>query len=124
VYLKQPYVIKFVSDLRKVCDFLRVLWFPVSSTNKTDRHNITEIVLKQALNTITPIIEIIMIKDHINIFSETIYSNQWSIFAGESKINFKWFHLQKNDRKTRMRNQGSIEHKTKNEDNQKKSTEN
>jgi hypothetical protein len=77
VYLKQPYVIKFVSDLRKVCDFLRVLWFPVSSTNKTDRHNITEIVLKQALNTITPIIEIIMIKDHINIFSETIYSNQW-----------------------------------------------
>ena len=32
-------------------------WFslgiPVSSTNKTDRHNITEILLKVALNTIT-----------------------------------------------------------------------
>ena len=26
---------------------------PVSSTNKTDRHNITEILLKLALNTIT-----------------------------------------------------------------------
>jgi hypothetical protein len=33
-------------------------WFslgiPVSSTNKTDRHDITEILLKVALNTITP----------------------------------------------------------------------
>jgi hypothetical protein len=33
-------------------------WFslgtPVSSTNKTDRHNITEILLKVALNTATP----------------------------------------------------------------------
>jgi hypothetical protein len=32
-------------------------WFspvtPVSSTNKTDRHNITELLLKVALNTIT-----------------------------------------------------------------------
>ena len=32
-------------------------WFsrctPVSCTNKTDRHNITEILLKEALNTIT-----------------------------------------------------------------------
>ena len=28
VYSKQHYVIKFVSDLRQVCGFLRVLWFP------------------------------------------------------------------------------------------------
>ena len=27
VYRKQYYVIKFVSDLRQVCSFLRVLWF-------------------------------------------------------------------------------------------------
>jgi hypothetical protein len=47
----QHYVIKFVSDLRQVSDFLRVL--PVSSTNKTDRHNITEILLKLALYTLT-----------------------------------------------------------------------
>jgi len=38
----QYYVIKFVS------------WFsPVSATNKTDRHDITEILLKVAFNTIT-----------------------------------------------------------------------
>jgi hypothetical protein len=43
-------VIKFVSDLRQVSGFLRVLW--VSTTNKTDCHNITEILLKVALNTI------------------------------------------------------------------------
>jgi hypothetical protein len=45
-------VIKFVSDLRQVG-----LWFspgtPVSSTNKTDCHNIAEILLKVALSTIT-----------------------------------------------------------------------
>jgi len=51
VYLIQRYVIKFVSDLRQVGGFLRVLW--VSSTNKTERHDITEILLKVALNTIT-----------------------------------------------------------------------
>jgi hypothetical protein len=28
VYLIQHYVIKFVSDLRQVSGFLRVLWFP------------------------------------------------------------------------------------------------
>ena len=42
------YDIKFVSDL---------LWFslgtPVSSTNKTDGHDITEILLKVISNTIT-----------------------------------------------------------------------
>ena len=39
------------------CDRSHHLWFSpstlVSSTNKTDRHNITEILLKVALNTIT-----------------------------------------------------------------------
>jgi hypothetical protein len=37
-------VIKFVSDLRQVGGFL---W--VSSTNKTDRHDINEILLRVAL---------------------------------------------------------------------------
>ena len=41
--------IKFVSDLRQVDGFLRVFRFP----NKTDRHNINEILLKVALNNIT-----------------------------------------------------------------------
>ena len=38
-------------------------WFspstPVSSTNKTDRHDITEILLKVALNTITPFFKVL-----------------------------------------------------------------
>ena len=46
VYSIQHYVIKFVSDLRQVGGTL------VSSTNKTDRHDITELLLKVALNTI------------------------------------------------------------------------
>ena len=41
----------------KVCHWLAAGWWfspstPVSSTNKTDRHDITEILLKVALNTI------------------------------------------------------------------------
>ena len=51
VYSIQHYVIKFVSDLQQVSVF-----FPdtlVSSTKKTDRHNIAEILLKVVLNTIT-----------------------------------------------------------------------
>ena len=44
------YVIKFVSDLQQVDGFLR---YSVSSTNKTDSHDIAEILLKVALNTIT-----------------------------------------------------------------------
>jgi hypothetical protein len=44
------YVIKFVSDLRQVGGFLWILLFP--STNKTDRHDITEILLKVTLNTL------------------------------------------------------------------------
>jgi hypothetical protein len=41
----------------KVCQWLATGWWfspgsPVSSTNKTDRHDITEILLKLALNTI------------------------------------------------------------------------
>ena len=42
------YVIKFDSDLRQVGGFLSV-----SSTNTTDRHNIAEILLKVALDTIS-----------------------------------------------------------------------
>jgi hypothetical protein len=44
-------VIKFVSDLQKVSGFFSGT--PVSSTNETDHHDITKILLKVALNTIT-----------------------------------------------------------------------
>ena len=50
VYSMQHYVIKFVSDLRQLGVFLRVL--RVFSTNKTDRHDIAEIVFKLVLNTV------------------------------------------------------------------------
>jgi hypothetical protein len=46
VYSIQHYVIKFVCDLRQVGGFL---FF----TNKTDHHDISEILLRLALNTIT-----------------------------------------------------------------------
>ena len=49
VYSIQHYVISFVSDLRQVGGFLRVLRFPPPI--KTDSQNIAEILLKVALNT-------------------------------------------------------------------------
>ena len=65
VYLMKFYMIKFGGNLQKMVDY-RILqkfgdfciqsWFSlgtlVSSTNKTDHHNITEILLKVALNSI------------------------------------------------------------------------
>ena len=47
--LIQHYVIKFVSDLQQFGGFL---WYSSSFTNKTDRHDIAETLLKVALNTI------------------------------------------------------------------------
>jgi hypothetical protein len=47
-YYYREYVLKFVSDLQQVMVFS---WYPVYSTNKTDCHDITEILLKVALNT-------------------------------------------------------------------------
>jgi hypothetical protein len=49
----QHYVIKFVSDLRQVGGFLTGT--PISSTSKSDRHDIHEILLKVALSTTNPI---------------------------------------------------------------------
>jgi hypothetical protein len=51
VYSIQHYVIKFVCDLRQVGGSLST---QVYSINKTDRHEITEILLKVVLNTKTP----------------------------------------------------------------------
>jgi len=48
VYSIQDYVIKFVSHLRRSVVFSG---YSGSSTNKTDHHDITDILLKIALNT-------------------------------------------------------------------------
>ena len=53
VYSVQHNVIKFVDDLRQVAGSLRVT--SVSTTNKTDLHEITEILLKVVLNTLNQI---------------------------------------------------------------------
>jgi hypothetical protein len=45
-------VIQFVSDFRQVGGFLRVLGFPPPIKYKIDRHDIADILLKVALNTI------------------------------------------------------------------------
>ena len=47
VYSIQHYVIKFVSDLRQVGGFRQVLRFP--PPKKSNRHDITEILMKVAL---------------------------------------------------------------------------
>jgi len=44
-------MVKFVIDLWQVCGFIRVL--RVSSTNKTDRNDMPEILLKVAVSAIT-----------------------------------------------------------------------
>jgi len=49
----QHYVIKFVSDLRQVSGFLRILWFPLAIKMTAMIYNVIEILLKVALNTIT-----------------------------------------------------------------------
>jgi hypothetical protein len=49
VYSIQLYVIKFVSDLQQVFSESSVI-----STNKTDRRDITEILLKVSISTMKP----------------------------------------------------------------------
>ena len=71
VYSIQHYVIKFVSDLRQVSDFLRGT--AVYSTNKTDCHDIIEILLQVALNTITKTLTAQIFVQHIGSFWYTLY---------------------------------------------------
>jgi len=61
VYSIQHYVIKFVSDLWQVGGFLRILGFP--PPKKTDRHDITKILLKVALNTINLTLSKLKVKE-------------------------------------------------------------
>jgi hypothetical protein len=59
-YSIQHYVIKFISDLRQVGGFS--MGTPVTTTNKTDLHDITEILMKVALNTITLTLKLSQLK--------------------------------------------------------------
>jgi len=66
----QPQVIKFTSCLPRVGGSLRVLP-PASSTTKTGRHDIAEILLRVALNT--------KIQIQIYILFPTLLLIQWSV---------------------------------------------
>ena len=81
MYSIQHYVIKFVSDLQQV----------VYATNKTDHHDITEIFLKVALYTITPLIpwflNLILYLFKISLFKNfQIYDLTVSIKTGIHKL--------------------------------------
>jgi len=65
--LIQQYVIKFINELRQVGGFLRAL---VSSANKTDCQDITEILLKVVLSTIT----LTLTLDNVHILIPTLVS--------------------------------------------------
>jgi hypothetical protein len=51
VFFRQTIYFIIIFRTRQIGDFLRVLRFP-SSINKTDRHDVIEILLKVELNTI------------------------------------------------------------------------
>jgi hypothetical protein len=62
--------LNFVSGLQHVGGFLRVL--SVSSTKKTDRHDITKILLKVALNTIKQTTKIFSINIPFGLLAEVM----------------------------------------------------
>ena len=66
----------------KLCQWLAAGWFffPVSSTNKTDHHDITEILLKVALNTITQTLHEF---EKFHLFSEWSRAQQMYNFSCE-----------------------------------------
>ena len=68
----QHYVIWFVSDLRRVGGFLGGT--PISSIHKTDRHDVTEILLKVALNTIN---QPVFNEHYILLCMKHILSEKW-----------------------------------------------
>ena len=68
VHSMQHYVIKFLSDLPEVSCFYQ--YTPGFSTNKTDRHNIAEMLLKVALTTINQTKPILFFSDSMGKKSE------------------------------------------------------
>ena len=73
VYSIQHYVIKFVSDSSLVGGFLWVLLFPPPLKLTTTIINITQILLKVALNTITLIITLKISGDYIRNKMKLLY---------------------------------------------------
>ena len=79
-------MIKSVSDLRHVGGFYGVLRFPLD-TNKSDRHDVNEILLKVALSTIPIELTFFLISDvYINGWMKILYS----VLFFNSRIH--WFY--------------------------------
>jgi hypothetical protein len=86
----------------KVCQWLVAsLWFspgtPLSSTNKTDHHNITQILLKVTLNTITPTLQFQIIYNSDNFAAPVILIDDNWRYSNEKRIlsNFWILHRTK-----------------------------
>jgi hypothetical protein len=89
VYSIQHYVIVCLWLATGRCFYLGT---SISSTNKTDRHDITEILLKVALNTITLTQHCQTV--HISIlFSETIGPNKTKLSKKMLFVRFSTFHV-------------------------------
>jgi hypothetical protein len=78
----------------EVCQWLATGWLfsPVFSTNKTDRHNITEILMKVALNiiTLTPVLYICVC---VCVCVWLLFTAKWAnfqLYHGENNLHFQW----------------------------------
>jgi hypothetical protein len=92
----QHYVIKFVSDLRQVGSFFPGP--PVSSTNKIERHDIAEILLKVAINTITLTPNPILMSTEVNIRNQVFYRWILNFVDQPTHENHKnWYSTNKSD---------------------------
>jgi len=93
VYSIQRYVIKFISDLRQVGGFFWVLCF--SFTKKTDRHDITEILLKVTLITINQPTSILNTFHALSVWPTTdhvlIHSNHDMLVNSYENCCFRFF---------------------------------
>jgi hypothetical protein len=81
VYSIQHNVINFVCDLWQVSGFLRST--PIFSTNKTDRHDIAEILLKVVLNAITLTITQILFDHDQDAETDYLFNNRHILFYND-----------------------------------------
>ena len=72
---KQHYAIKFDDDLRQFGGFLRILHSAFFNKKNPGRHDITEIMLKMALNTINPPYSIYLLSNGSSFHQHTANSH-------------------------------------------------
>ena len=85
-------IVWYITLCDKVCQWLVTgRWFsagtPVASTNKTDRHDITKILLKVALNTITPTLFYINIFFNLQIWHDNLVTVSFKIVTSKELWN-------------------------------------